>query len=84
MVDRLTDVYACLHEGLDHWIAAPIGTPKNLLIDEHEIKFARSMTERRESRRHDLKLDRLSEREKVDMNIICILLSVPILISTFN
>ncbi|KAM5562270.1 sterol 3-beta-glucosyltransferase UGT80B1 [Rosa sericea] len=50
--------------GLDHWITAPIGTPKNLLIDDHEIKFSRSMMERRESRRHDLKLDRLSEREK--------------------
>ncbi|XP_062019257.1 sterol 3-beta-glucosyltransferase UGT80B1 isoform X1 [Rosa rugosa] len=55
---------AYLNEGLDHWITAPIGTPKNLLIDDHNIKFSRSMTERRESRRHDLKLDRLSEREK--------------------
>ena len=69
---------------MDHWITAPIGTPKNLLIDEHEIKFARSLTERRESRRHDLMLDRLSERDKVDMNIICMLLSVPILMSTSN
>ncbi|KAB2635266.1 sterol 3-beta-glucosyltransferase UGT80B1 [Pyrus ussuriensis x Pyrus communis] len=48
--------------GLDHSITAPIGTPKGLLIEDHEIRFPRSRTERKG--RHDLKLDRLSEREK--------------------
>lgn len=69
---------------MDHWITAPIGTPKNFVIDDHEVRFSRSMTERRESRRHDLKLDRLSEREKVDMKIICMLLGVLILMSAYN
>ncbi|XP_020426338.1 sterol 3-beta-glucosyltransferase UGT80B1 isoform X1 [Prunus persica] len=50
--------------GLDHYITAPIGTPKGLLIEDHEIKFSRSMTEKKGLPRHDFKLDRLSEREK--------------------
>ncbi|XP_021820418.1 sterol 3-beta-glucosyltransferase UGT80B1 [Prunus avium] len=50
--------------GLDHYITAPIGTPKGLLIEDHEIKFSRSMTEKKGIPRHDFKLDRLSEREK--------------------
>ncbi|KAH0976882.1 hypothetical protein GBA52_026601 [Prunus armeniaca] len=50
--------------GLDHYITAPIGTPKGLLIEDHEIKFSRSMTEKKGLPRHDFKLDRLSDREK--------------------
>uniref|UniRef100_A0A5B7ACA7 Putative sterol 3-beta-glucosyltransferase UGT80B1 isoform X1 n=1 Tax=Davidia involucrata TaxID=16924 RepID=A0A5B7ACA7_DAVIN len=50
--------------GLDHCDTAPVGTHKNLFLESHEIGFYRSMTEKRENPRHDLKLDRLSEREK--------------------
>ncbi|KAK6257722.1 hypothetical protein QUC31_001181 [Theobroma cacao] len=51
-------------KGLDHCITAPVGTPRNLLIDDNEITFSRSMTEKK-TPRHDLKIDRLSETEKV-------------------
>ncbi|KAK8580171.1 hypothetical protein V6N13_143296 [Hibiscus sabdariffa] len=50
--------------GLDHCITAPVGAHENLLIDANEIKPSRSTTEKKASR-HDLKIDRLSEREKV-------------------
>ncbi|KAM7507903.1 hypothetical protein LguiA_018356 [Lonicera macranthoides] len=51
--------------GLDHCITAPVGTHRNLFLESHaEIAFSRSMTERRETPRQDLKLDRLSEHEK--------------------
>ncbi|KAA8546575.1 hypothetical protein F0562_002686 [Nyssa sinensis] len=50
--------------GLDHCATVPVGAHKNLFLESHEIGFPRSMTERRETPRHDLKLDRLSEREK--------------------
>lgn len=56
-------------EGLDHCITAPAGTHKNLLIDGNEIGLFRSMTEKKEGPRHDLKLDRLSERAKVNIRI---------------
>ncbi|KAK3043879.1 hypothetical protein RJ639_000578 [Escallonia herrerae] len=49
--------------GLGHCITAPAGAHKNLFLESHEIAMSRSMTEKRESPRHDL-LDRLSEREK--------------------
>ncbi|XWS15274.1 hypothetical protein CRYUN_Cryun35bG0081300 [Craigia yunnanensis] len=49
--------------GLDHCITAPVGAHRNLLIDDNEISFSRSMTEKK-TPRHDLKIDRLSEREK--------------------
>lgn len=49
---------------LDHCITAPVGTPKNLFLENLEIAFSRSMTEKRVTPRRDLKLDRLSEREK--------------------
>ncbi|GMI82989.1 TRANSPARENT TESTA 15, transparent testa glabrous 15 [Hibiscus trionum] len=52
--------------GLDHCINAPIGAHENLLIDANEIKLSRSMTEKKASR-HDLKIDRLSEREKKNL-----------------
>lgn len=53
-------------EGLDHCITAPAGTHKNLVIEGNGIGLFRSMTEK-ESPRHDLKLDRLSERAKVNI-----------------
>ncbi|XP_030952221.1 sterol 3-beta-glucosyltransferase UGT80B1 isoform X3 [Quercus lobata] len=50
--------------GLDHCITAPVGIHRSLLFDDHGILFTRSMTEKKEAPRHDIKLDRLSEREK--------------------
>ncbi|XP_057987140.1 sterol 3-beta-glucosyltransferase UGT80B1 isoform X2 [Hevea brasiliensis] len=50
--------------GLDHCITAPVGTHRHPLIEDHDdIQFYRSMTEKR-TMRHELKLDKLSEREK--------------------
>lgn len=63
-----TDVKASILEGLDHCITAPVGIHRSLLFDDHEISFTRSMTEKK----HDIKLDRLSEREKVDNRIKCV------------
>lgn len=54
-----------------------MGTHRNLFLESHaEIAFSRSMTERRETPRHDLKLDRLSDREKVKIqnNYVFVLL----------
>lgn len=67
-----TDVKASILEGLDHCITAPVGIHRNLLFDDHGISFTRSMTEKKEAPRHDFKLDRLSEREKVDNRIKCV------------
>ncbi|CAI9763949.1 unnamed protein product [Fraxinus pennsylvanica] len=50
--------------GLDHCITAPLGTRRNLLFENEDGAFSRSMTEKRASPRIDLKFDRLSEREK--------------------
>lgn len=50
--------------GLDYCITAPISINRNLLIEDNEVSFSRSMTEKKEAPRHDIKLDRLSEREK--------------------
>ncbi|GLU06994.1 hypothetical protein SLE2022_239750 [Rubroshorea leprosula] len=50
--------------GLDHCIVAPIGSQRSLLTDDNELTFCRSMTEKRTTSKHDLKLDKLSEREK--------------------
>ncbi|XVE55141.1 hypothetical protein DITRI_Ditri03aG0136700 [Diplodiscus trichospermus] len=52
--------------GLDHCITAPVGAHRNLLIDDNEISFSRSRTEKK-TPRHDLKIDRLSEREKKNL-----------------
>jgi sterol 3beta-glucosyltransferase len=65
-----TDAKASILEGLDHCITAPISINRNLLIDDHEVSFSRSMMEKKEVPRHDLKLDRLSEREKVENRIM--------------
>jgi sterol 3beta-glucosyltransferase len=66
----LTDVKASILEGLDYCITAPISINRNLLIDDNEVSFSRSMTEKKEAPRHDIKLDRLSEREKVENRIM--------------
>ncbi|XP_057974828.1 sterol 3-beta-glucosyltransferase UGT80B1 isoform X2 [Malania oleifera] len=60
------DISPSPRRGLDHCIAAPAGTQKNLLIESHEFTLLRSMTEKKDtpSTKHDLKLDRMSEREK--------------------
>ncbi|KAL8167350.1 hypothetical protein V2J09_008849 [Rumex salicifolius] len=55
-------------KGLDHCITAPIGfgtmgVGKSSLLESHTPSISRSKTEK-ESPRPDLKLDRLSEREK--------------------
>ncbi|GAV66125.1 UDPGT domain-containing protein/Glyco_transf_28 domain-containing protein [Cephalotus follicularis] len=50
--------------GFDHCTTVPIGTHVDPLIDKHEITFSRSMTEKKTVPRHDLKLDRLTDREK--------------------
>lgn len=55
--------------GLDHCTTAPIGTigsQGNMLISSHEINMTRSKTVK-EGRRHDLKLDRLSELDKKNL-----------------
>ncbi|GAU13332.1 hypothetical protein TSUD_42860 [Trifolium subterraneum] len=52
-------------EGSEHGITVPVGTERNsLIIGEGEIMISGSMIEKRGLRRHDLMLDRLSEREK--------------------
>ena len=56
--------YYRLFEGLDHCITAPI-TRRDSLTDMNEFRYSRSMTEKKSIPRHDLKLDRLSDREKV-------------------
>ncbi|XP_040995853.1 sterol 3-beta-glucosyltransferase UGT80B1 [Juglans microcarpa x Juglans regia] len=53
--------------GLDHCVTAPVCIDRSLLIDDHAVTFSRSMTEKKEVPRHDLKLDRLSEREKIKL-----------------
>ncbi|XP_044475534.1 sterol 3-beta-glucosyltransferase UGT80B1-like isoform X2 [Mangifera indica] len=50
--------------GLDHCTTAPITSRDNPLVDDDEIIYSRSLTEKKTVPRHDLKLDRLSEREK--------------------
>ncbi|KAK4751948.1 hypothetical protein SAY87_020746 [Trapa incisa] len=46
---------------LDHCITAPVSHGRSVLFDD--LAFSRSMTDRRDSPKHDL-FDRLSEREK--------------------
>lgn len=52
-------------EGLDYCETAPVGLYSDMLVDENEIKHSRSLTEKASPASHNLKLDRLSEREKV-------------------
>ncbi|KAJ0085260.1 hypothetical protein Patl1_08060 [Pistacia atlantica] len=58
-------VSSLTRRGMDHCTTAPITAYNNSLNDDDEIIYSRSMTEKKNVPRHDLKLDRLSEREKV-------------------
>ncbi|XP_010260972.1 PREDICTED: sterol 3-beta-glucosyltransferase UGT80B1 [Nelumbo nucifera] len=49
---------------LEHCNTAPVRTQKSLIIEGHEANLSRFKTEKKEPARSDLKLDRLSEREK--------------------
>ena len=55
-------------EGSEHFTTEPVGTDRNLLIADHE--FSGSMKEKWGSPRHELILDRLSDREKVGTSVI--------------
>lgn len=57
----------CVLEGLDHCITAPVGLLGDMLIDDKEIQFSRSLTEKGSPASHNSRLDRLSEREKVEI-----------------
>jgi sterol 3beta-glucosyltransferase len=60
-----SDVKASDLEGMNRCITTPVETHRHTLFnDDDNITFHRSMTENRASR-HELKLNRLSEREKV-------------------
>ncbi|CAH8356805.1 unnamed protein product [Eruca vesicaria subsp. sativa] len=50
--------------GLDHCKNAPVGLYGDKLIDDNEIKYSRSLTEKGSPVSHNSKLDRLSEHEK--------------------
>lgn len=54
-------------KSLDHCITAPVGTRKTLFLESHEVAFSRSMTDKRDCPRPDLKLDRLSELAKKNL-----------------
>lgn len=62
-VSKEEDVGSSPRPSLDHCITAPI-TRRDSLTDMNEFRYSRSMTEKKSMLRHDLKLDRLSEREK--------------------
>ncbi|XP_011625938.1 sterol 3-beta-glucosyltransferase UGT80B1 [Amborella trichopoda] len=51
---------------LEHCKTAPAGTniSQNLLIENSHMALSRSKTEKKDIQKHDLKLDRLSDREK--------------------
>lgn len=52
--------------GLEHSKNAPISNAfDNLLIESHGLALPRSKTEKKEIAKHDLRLDRLPEHEKV-------------------
>jgi sterol 3beta-glucosyltransferase len=52
------------HRGLDHCETAPVGLYGDMLINDSEIQYSRSLTEKGSPAIHNLKLDRLSEQEK--------------------
>lgn len=53
--------------GLEHSITAPVTTHRSLFLEGEGMAFSRSLTQRRDSPRRNLILDRLSEREKVNV-----------------
>ncbi|XP_030465418.1 sterol 3-beta-glucosyltransferase UGT80B1 isoform X1 [Syzygium oleosum] len=58
-----SNVHSSARKSFDHCISAPTGHRRNIQHDSQDITFYRSMTERKETSRHNL-FDRLSEREK--------------------
>nr|GME04750.1 sterol 3-beta-glucosyltransferase UGT80B1 isoform X1 [Ipomoea batatas] len=50
--------------GLRHCVTAPVSRNRSFILEEEEIEFSRSMFEKRNKPRHDLRLDRLSEHDK--------------------
>ncbi|KAK9134446.1 hypothetical protein Syun_013776 [Stephania yunnanensis] len=60
--------------GLEHCNTAPVHGAEDLLIVSHEATLSRSKTEKRETPKHEFKLDRLSDREK--KNIIVNLVKI--------
>nr|GMD54242.1 sterol 3-beta-glucosyltransferase ugt80b1 [Ipomoea batatas] len=50
--------------GLGHSITAPASAHRNLILEGQEVVFSRSMTDKKITPMHELRLDRLSEREK--------------------
>lgn len=50
--------------GVGHCITAPVGTHQNHFLESHGIAISRSITEKRDIPRHELKLDRLTDRAK--------------------
>ena len=69
-------IFFFYNEGLGHSITTPVRTHRNHFFESHGVAISRSMTEKKDMPRHDLKLDRLSEREKVNISIIWIWLQV--------
>ncbi|XP_052201407.1 sterol 3-beta-glucosyltransferase UGT80B1 isoform X2 [Diospyros lotus] len=53
--------------GLDHCVTAPVGAHRNFFLASHEMAFSRSMTEKADTPRPDLKFDRLSQLEKKNL-----------------
>ncbi|XP_059280013.1 sterol 3-beta-glucosyltransferase UGT80B1 [Lycium ferocissimum] len=62
--DQSTNAPLRPRRGLEHSITAPVTIHRSLFLEGQDMAFARSLTERRDSPRHNLILDRLSEREK--------------------
>lgn len=62
-LSKKEDVHSSPRASLDHCITAPI-TRRDSLTDMNEFRYSRSLTEKKPMPRHDLKLDRLSDREK--------------------
>uniref|UniRef100_A0A0V0INR7 sterol 3beta-glucosyltransferase n=1 Tax=Solanum chacoense TaxID=4108 RepID=A0A0V0INR7_SOLCH len=56
--------------GLEHCITAPVTIGGGLFPEGQDMAFSRSLTERRVSPRHNLILDRLSERGKQKLKLI--------------
>lgn len=70
--------------GMDQQVTASEGSRRNLFVEGHEGFFSRSMTEKRGSPLYDLKLDKLSKREKVNFDISLVLLHSIIILYTFH
>ncbi|MED6158476.1 hypothetical protein PIB30_033113 [Stylosanthes scabra] len=61
---RSSEVGSSPQGGSEHFASETAGTEKNPLISDHEVLLTRSMMEKWGSPRHELMLDRLSDRDK--------------------